>query len=194
VPGLEAEHFDPQALGPDAERLGDAFPERLVVVQDIDVLDRRELLALSKLEGLAQEQVCRRRSLVVVARGDADVVALPGRVVDAGFARVVPGRVVRQADVRVRNAEHPERAAGSPVRKRDDQLRATRVERPENAHHRGVRRVGPTPRRAFTGIPTAGLGRRVVATLVADRVLADLEVVLLVEYVLDRLLHVDVLR
>src|SRR5436309_6269567 len=45
-----------------------------------------------------------------------------------------------------------------PTRRSSD---LTRVERPENAHHRGVRRVGPTVRRALTGIPTAGLGRRV---------------------------------
>src|SRR5207247_7739065 len=120
VPWLEAEHLDPGPFGLLPERFGNTLPEGLVVMQDVDILDRRKLLALSQLEGLAQQQVRSRRPLVVIAGGDADVVALPRRVVDAGLARVVPRRVVRQAHVRVRNAQHAERAAWCAVCKWHD--------------------------------------------------------------------------
>src|SRR5204862_646785 len=88
VPRLEAEDLDAQLFRPELETVGDTFPEGLVVVKDVDVRDRGELLALGQFEGLAQEQISGRRPLEVVTGRYPNVVPLAARVVDARL----PGR------------------------------------------------------------------------------------------------------
>ena len=189
VPGHEAEDFETASLGPRLERLGDAFPERLVVMNDEDRLYGLELLALGQPEGLALEQTHACRALVVVARRYPRVVPHSRRVVDLRLTGTVPRREVGQTHVRVRRAEHRNRAARSPVQDRDNELRAAGVERPEDAQKRLLRCVRSRVRRALGRVPRAGLRSRVVASLVADRVLPGLELVLLLEHELNRLLH-----
>ena len=182
----------PSFSAPELEPVGDALSEGLVVVDDVDVRDRRELLALGQFERLAQKQIRCRRSLVVVRGRKPGVVPLPGRVVDAGLSRRRPRRRVGQLHGRVRHAQHRERSTRGTVGERDDQLRAAGVERPEHREQRLVGSVRPAVRGALGRVPGACLRCGVVAGLVPDRVLARLEVVLRVEDVLDRLPHRDV--
>src|SRR4029453_6342276 len=98
VPRVEAEDLDAFLLCLDSKGIRDAFSKRLVVMDDVDGLDRHELLALRKSKRLAPKQLRSRRSLVIVASREARVVPLAGRVVDVRLALVVPGGEVREAD------------------------------------------------------------------------------------------------
>ena len=179
VPGLEAEHLDADLLGMQPEGVGDALAEGLVVVDHVDGLDMRELL----------EHVRGGRALVVVAGGQPGVVPLARRVVDLRLTGVVPRREVGQAHRRVGHAHHRHGATRGTVENGNDQLGAARVECPEHGDERLLRSIGPGVRGAFPRVPRTCLGGRVVATLVADRELSGLEVVLGRQDELDRLLH-----
>src|SRR5919108_2601531 len=182
IPGGEAGDLQAELLrrvpevGRDAEAVG------LLVVEDEDAL---------VAELLREHRV--RRALVVVGRDDPDVVPLAVRVVLVRLTGRRAGAAVREPDVGVGGAHHPYRPVGGAVQDRDDDLGASGVERPDDADHLLVVRVGVAVRRALAGVPLAGLRRRVVTRLVADVVAARLEVVLL-EDELDRLRHLDRLR
>ena len=105
----------------------------------------------------------------------------------------MPGPECVRPDVRVRRAGHPDRPVRGAVQDRDDDLGAPRVEGADHADDGLVVRVGVAVRRALARVPLAGLGGRVVAGLVADRLVAGLEVVLL-QLELDRLDHLLGLR
>src|SRR5439155_15448800 len=77
----------------------DALAVSLLVVQDEHLL-RAELF---REQGVS-------RALEVVRRDDTDVVPRSGRVVLVRLARCGSGTRVRQTDVRVRRADHADRA------------------------------------------------------------------------------------
>src|SRR5919108_3171222 len=182
IPGGEAGDLQAELLRRVPEVRRDAEAVGLLVVEDEDAL---------VAELLREHRV--RRALVVVGRDDPDVVPLAVRVVLVRLTGRRAGAAVREPDVGVGGAHHPYRPVGGAVQDRDDDLGASGVERPDDADHLLVVRVGVAVRRALAGVPLAGLRRRVVTRLVADVVAARLEVVLL-EDELDRLRHLDRLR
>src|SRR5207237_8881466 len=97
------------------------------------------------------------------------------------------------AYVRVGRADEPDRAIRRAVQDRDLDLGTTGVERADDRAELLVLRVVVRVRRALARIPLAGLGGRVVAGLVGERVAPGLPAVLL-EDEGDRLRHLDRLR
>src|SRR5919108_728093 len=191
----------------DLHRLGAVCRVRVRLGPDLGAEVLHELLALRaelvvRLAGDADVHAERRATRVLprvaeraeaVSRDDPDVVPLAVRVVLVRLTGRRAGAAVREPDVGVGGAHHPYRPVGGAVQDRDDDLGASGVERPDDADHLLVVRVGVAVRRALAGVPLAGLRRRVVTRLVADVVAARLEVVLL-EDELDRLRHLDRLR
>src|SRR5262249_27588915 len=177
VPRREAGDWDPELRQRVLVVRGDAQAIGLLVVEDVDLL-QAELLRVQRI----------RRALEVVRSDDTDVVALAARVVLVRLTGRGPRAGMRQTDVRVGRADHPDRPVGRAVEHRDLDLGATRVERTDDADDALVLRVRLRVRRALLGRPRTFLRRRVIARLVADLVLAGLEVVLL-EDELDRFRH-----
>src|SRR5207302_4674244 len=122
---------------------------------------------------LLQAELLRERhvrgALEVVRRDDARVRPLSGRVVLVRLTR--QGRLVREADVRVRRADVAEALA---VGDRHLDLGAAGVERADDGDDGLVAGVRAGVRRALRRIPLARRGGRVVTGLVADRVLPGL--------------------
>src|SRR5207253_2717242 len=108
--------LDPELLRRGLIGLRDAEAVRLLVVEDVDLLEA-ERLRPERVSG----------ALDVVGGDDAGEVAHPGRVV---LLRLADVPLLRQARVRVRRAE-PEKRTGA-VADRDLDLRAPGVERPEH--------------------------------------------------------------
>ena len=183
IPRLEADDLDVEELGRLAGRGRDAEAVGLLVVQDVHL---RDALILHELRD--------RRALVVVSRGDARVVPRSRRVVLVGLGRVTAARQVdRQARIRVRRRDHRDPTVRRLVQHRDDDRRATGVERADDSDHLVVRRVVVGVLRALARVPLAGLGGCVVARLEADVVVAGL-VLAIRELLADRVVDLQRLR
>src|SRR4029079_11661677 len=142
VPRGEADDLDAELLGAVLRVRRDAEAVRLLVVQDVELLDA-ELLRERRVSG----------ALEVVSRHDTGVVALPGRVVLVRLACRCAGTAVGQAHVRVRRADLRQRAVWGGVGDRNDDLGTTGVERADDADHTRVLGVGVGVRRALARVP-----------------------------------------
>ena len=161
-------------LGVEDDDAGEACAVGLLVVGD---RDRRAAVVLELLD--------ERGGLDLVARHDARVVALAGRVVLVRLARLGARLARGEARVRVRRRDHAETGL---VEDRDRDRRGARVELTDVGDGGLVLRGLAGVRRDLRGIPVAGLRGRVVERRVLDRGVAGL-VVGLVERERDALLQ-----